>query len=256
MIRPWVRSYGDIWTVTLSPGKILMKFILSFPEICARITWSVSDIHLERGVGQSLYYDALQLDHVAFSQASFLLRLTEPIPKGGQRPSDVTVQHRLAVLQTAGDRVRPDLPAKTTCFRRFFLGVSSFLRFPSHQPQEIPSAWRTRKSLPSLSWPAVDLTTSLRRNVIGADFPRLGEDLRLTLGDEDCSSHNGRSRQPSAVRTVQPSRITLIAANLLGSPSVPPPGSSPEQAGGHGQVCHSWELPELRAGLAPTPWPT
>ena len=25
-------------TVTLSPGKILMKFILNFPDICAKIT--------------------------------------------------------------------------------------------------------------------------------------------------------------------------------------------------------------------------
>ena len=33
VIRPRVRSYGEIWTVTLSPGRIRMKFILSFPEI-------------------------------------------------------------------------------------------------------------------------------------------------------------------------------------------------------------------------------
>lgn len=37
VIRPFVRSYGDISTVTLSPGKILIKFILSFPEMCANI---------------------------------------------------------------------------------------------------------------------------------------------------------------------------------------------------------------------------
>ena len=37
VMRPRVRSYGDICTVTLSPGSILMKFILSFPEIWARI---------------------------------------------------------------------------------------------------------------------------------------------------------------------------------------------------------------------------
>ena len=48
VIRPRVRSYGDISTVTLSPGRILMKFILSFPEICAKMvcpfpmsTWNV-----------------------------------------------------------------------------------------------------------------------------------------------------------------------------------------------------------------------
>ena len=37
VILPLVRSYGDICTVTLSPGSILIKFILSFPEICANI---------------------------------------------------------------------------------------------------------------------------------------------------------------------------------------------------------------------------
>ena len=37
VILPLVRSYGDICTVTLSPGRILIKFILSLPEIWARI---------------------------------------------------------------------------------------------------------------------------------------------------------------------------------------------------------------------------
>ena len=47
-IRGLRKVYGDVEAVTLSPGRILMKFILSFPEICARIvcpfpmsTWNV-----------------------------------------------------------------------------------------------------------------------------------------------------------------------------------------------------------------------
>ena len=39
VMRPRVRSYGDICTVTLSPGRILIKFIRSFPEMCARMVW-------------------------------------------------------------------------------------------------------------------------------------------------------------------------------------------------------------------------
>ena len=35
IILPFERSYGDNSSVTLSPGKILIKFILSFPLICA-----------------------------------------------------------------------------------------------------------------------------------------------------------------------------------------------------------------------------
>jgi hypothetical protein len=37
VMRPLERSYGEISTVTLSPGKIRMKFIRSLPEMCAAI---------------------------------------------------------------------------------------------------------------------------------------------------------------------------------------------------------------------------
>ena len=37
VILPRVRSYGDNSTVTLSPGSILMKCILIFPEMWARM---------------------------------------------------------------------------------------------------------------------------------------------------------------------------------------------------------------------------
>ena len=37
VMRPRVRSYGDISTVTLSPGRMRMKFIRSLPEIWAKI---------------------------------------------------------------------------------------------------------------------------------------------------------------------------------------------------------------------------
>ena len=37
MILPFVKSYGDNSIVTLSPGRILIKFILNLPLIVARI---------------------------------------------------------------------------------------------------------------------------------------------------------------------------------------------------------------------------
>eukprot|EP00825_Cyclidium_porcatum_P040161 TRINITY_DN5017_c0_g1_i1.p1 TRINITY_DN5017_c0_g1~~TRINITY_DN5017_c0_g1_i1.p1 ORF type:complete len:152 (+),score=16.62 TRINITY_DN5017_c0_g1_i1:77-532(+) len=42
-ILPFVRSYGDISTFTLSPGKILMQCIRIFPEICAVIVCPFSN---------------------------------------------------------------------------------------------------------------------------------------------------------------------------------------------------------------------
>ena len=42
VIRPLDKSYGVISTLTLSPGKILMKFFLILPEMCAKISWSFS----------------------------------------------------------------------------------------------------------------------------------------------------------------------------------------------------------------------
>jgi hypothetical protein len=47
----------------------------------------VSDIDAERGVGQGLNNSALQLNHVALSQASYLLGFTEPYSGRPQGPS-------------------------------------------------------------------------------------------------------------------------------------------------------------------------
>ena len=44
MIRPFDRSYGDISSVTLSPGRIRMKFIRSLPLMCAITSWSFSSL--------------------------------------------------------------------------------------------------------------------------------------------------------------------------------------------------------------------
>ena len=49
VMRPRVKSYGDICTVTLSPGRIRMKFMRNFPEMVAKIlcpfpmsTWNIA----------------------------------------------------------------------------------------------------------------------------------------------------------------------------------------------------------------------
>ena len=51
VILPLVRSYGVISTFTLSPGNILIKFFLIFPEICANISWSFSSFTLNIALG-------------------------------------------------------------------------------------------------------------------------------------------------------------------------------------------------------------
>ena len=50
-ILPLLRSYGDISKVTLSPGRILMKFIRSFPLICASTMWPFSSSTLNIALG-------------------------------------------------------------------------------------------------------------------------------------------------------------------------------------------------------------
>src|SRR4249920_1608151 len=42
-MRPRVRSYGESSTVTLSPGRIRIKCMRIFPEMCARILWPLSN---------------------------------------------------------------------------------------------------------------------------------------------------------------------------------------------------------------------
>lgn len=109
----------------------------------------VSDVNPECGVGQRLNHGSLQLDHVAFCQASYLLHLTEPIPEGGQRPPDVTVQHRLAVLQAAGNRVRPD-PRGNNVLSPFFFGSLKFSAFSVHQPEKVALLPEDQKEVSSV----------------------------------------------------------------------------------------------------------
>src|SRR5664279_456883 len=55
MMRPRVRSYGDSSTRTLSPGRIRMKFLRIFPEMCAS-TWflfSSSTLNMAFGSGST-----------------------------------------------------------------------------------------------------------------------------------------------------------------------------------------------------------
>ena len=53
VILPLVRSYTVTSTVTLSPGRILMKFILSLPEICAVIMCLFGSSTLNTALGRA-----------------------------------------------------------------------------------------------------------------------------------------------------------------------------------------------------------
>jgi len=52
-IRPLFRSYGDISTITVSPGKIRIKCIRIFPETCAKILWPFSSSTLNIAFGKA-----------------------------------------------------------------------------------------------------------------------------------------------------------------------------------------------------------
>ena len=53
IIRPFVRSYGDISIVTLSPGSIRILFILSFPLMWAIMMWSFCNVTLKVVLGNT-----------------------------------------------------------------------------------------------------------------------------------------------------------------------------------------------------------
>ena len=53
VILPLVRSYTVTSTVTLSPGRILMKFILSLPEMCAVIMCLFGSSTLNTALGRA-----------------------------------------------------------------------------------------------------------------------------------------------------------------------------------------------------------
>ena len=57
VMRPFVRSYGLISSVTLSPGRMRMKF-MSQDHMPAR------DLYLERRVRQSFLYDSFYFNYV------------------------------------------------------------------------------------------------------------------------------------------------------------------------------------------------
>jgi hypothetical protein len=49
-MRPLVRSYGEISQVTLSPTRILIKFLRILPDTCARITCEAGSARTVRAV--------------------------------------------------------------------------------------------------------------------------------------------------------------------------------------------------------------
>ena len=65
-ILPLLRSYGDISKVTLSPGRILMKFIRSFPLICASTMWPFSSSTLNIALGSFSTTTPFNFNHVSF----------------------------------------------------------------------------------------------------------------------------------------------------------------------------------------------
>ena len=72
VILPWLRSYGDNSTVTLSPSSILMLFIRSLPDMWACIWWPFSSSTLNIAFGNASTTTPVT------SIASFFLTSIEP----------------------------------------------------------------------------------------------------------------------------------------------------------------------------------
>ena len=156
VIRPRVRSYGDISTVTLSPGRILMKFILSFPEICARIMcpFPMSTWNVVLGRASTTTPSTSIMSDFAKRYPSWSGWTTSRQAARVLRSSLLVIFSSLLIFSA---RRVSSAEKKSTCLRFFRFGDSTFLDFPSASRRYSPSTARTTKSLP-LSRPALERT--------------------------------------------------------------------------------------------------
>lgn len=65
-MRPFVRSYGLISSVTLSPGRMRMKFMRSLPGDVGENHVPARNLHLKRRVRQSFLNDSFYFNYVLF----------------------------------------------------------------------------------------------------------------------------------------------------------------------------------------------
>ena len=79
-----------------------MKFILSFPEMCARMVWPFPNIYLECGVGQRLYDGTLDFDHIGFCQVLSLLVWITCLAKDGEGLTKFTIRDILSASDLFG----------------------------------------------------------------------------------------------------------------------------------------------------------
>src|SRR5438034_3217087 len=88
-IRPRLRSYGESSTVTLSPGRILMKCIRILPEMCASTLWPFSS----------------STRNIAFGSGSTTVPSTW-MPSSFARVLSLSLGHRTALGPPRPDRYR------------------------------------------------------------------------------------------------------------------------------------------------------
>lgn len=78
VMRPFCRSYGDISTVTLSPGRIRMKFHTKFSRDVSQNYVAVWQLNFKLSVWQSFQNLAFNFDYVFLGQVkNLLLRFLE-----------------------------------------------------------------------------------------------------------------------------------------------------------------------------------
>ena len=145
---------------------------------------SISNVYLERCVGQGFHHDTLHFNHVGFCQTLSLL----------VRINLLAVSRKgFAKLAVGDPGFASDLFRKPVLVRRYKqhvsallrLGDSTFLDFPSASSRYSPSTARTMKSFP-WSRPATDLT--MLDAAISMRFLSDGggrQDLRLAVRDQN-----------------------------------------------------------------------
>ena len=87
VMQPVDKSYGDISMVTLSPGKILVKFISVLPEIRANNLWPLgsSTRNLVLGRTSTMMPSTLIASSLHMLRSLALIQLSKPYAQSEQR---------------------------------------------------------------------------------------------------------------------------------------------------------------------------
>ena len=182
---PLVRSYGDICTVTLSPGRILIKFIRSLPEMCARMvcrrryrrrTWH-SAVH-------QLRCPQVRLRRLLPRSINPLVLTIECLAENGQFPLRNSLLRNLSPLRISSatrDGYKGSASGRAGAFLR-----RAFSRRPCRRRgRHTVHPCRPRRTAALLSRPARDTIMFALDSSIFSKPLSNGENFRLAVGNQN-----------------------------------------------------------------------